>query len=382
MSKAMEHIRYLVDIAGYRSSSSEGERRASEYIKEVLEGLGVESNVENFLSYRTSSYGYIIIYFICIIGALFSLSHEILGFLMAVFGAIAFYRENSCQGVVSRLLTHAPSQNVVGRIPAKDKVCRRVVLCANYDTARSGLMFHPCLAGFFRTFSVFTIISVLGLPVIILFGSLFWPDFFGLFRSFAVLWLCLNIIFLVHKELYGRDIYGANDNASGTGVILALAEKLAKDPMPNTEIWIAATGSEGAGNGGTLALLTRHAQELQEALFLNLNNLGAGYLKYITGEGMIKAYSADPELLLFSAELVRENMDVSLVPHEFRTFTTSAYAALARGYRAMSIMALDEDGLIPNWRWETDLIENLEENNLIEAENFITLLLKKLDRER
>ncbi len=381
MSKAMEHIRYLVEIVGYRSSTSEGERWTSKYIKEILEGLHIESYVETFLSYRTSSYACIIVYLISIVGALFSFSHAILGFLIAGLGAVVFYRENSGYGPISRLLPHDPSQNVVGKVPAKDKVCRRVVLCANYDTPRSGLAFHPRLVGYFRIFSVFTIMSVLGLPVVILFGALFWSDLFGLFRSLAVLWLCVNILQLLHRELYGSQVYGANDNASGTGVILSLAEKLAHDPLQNTEIWIVATGSERAGNGGTLALIKRHAQELQNAVILNLNNVGIGYLKYITGEGTIKAYPADPELLLFSAEAVRENPEISLVPHEFRTFTTSAYTALTRGYRAMSIMALDEDGVIPHWHWKTDLIENLEEQNFVDVEKFVELLLKKLDSE-
>jgi hypothetical protein len=49
------------------------------------------------------------------------------------------------------------------------------------------------------------------------------------------------------------------------------------------------------------------------------------------------------------------------------------------GYRAMSIMAFDEEGVIPNWHWETDVAENLDETNLSEAEVFVDLLLKKID---
>ena len=115
---------------------------------------------------------------------------------------------------------------------------------------------------------------------------------------------------------------------------------------------------------------------------MNLDNIGAGELKYITGEGMIRAYPADPELLMLSAEVARENPDLPLTPHEYRTLPTDAYAALVCGYRAMSIMAFDEEGVIPNWHWETDLIENLDEKNLELAERFVERLLAKIDSEK
>jgi len=187
---------------------------------------------------------------------------------------------------------------------------------------------------------------------------------------------------LLHREVYGRDVYGANDNASGTGAMLSLAEKTAGRPLENTEVWAVATGCEEAGMVGMLAFLKRHGQELQDALIVNLDNIGAGGLKYVTGEGMIKAFPSDPELLMLAAEVVRENPELTLSPQEYRTLPTDAYAALVLGYRAMSVMAFDEEGVIPNWHWETDLIENLDGKNLEEAEAFVEKLLLKIDSEK
>ena len=45
-------------------------------------------------------------------------------------------------------------------------------------------------------------------------------------------------------------------------------------------------------------------------------------------------------------------------------------------------MGLDEDGVVPNWHWETDVVENLNEKNLSDAETFVDLLLKKIDHEK
>jgi len=382
MSKAMEHVRYLVDIVGFRAPASEGERWASKYIAEVLERLGIEHQVESFDSHKTFSYPLIIAFSLSVLGGVLACSHGFLGFLMVTLGAVAFYQEAHCRGWVSRWLPHEPSQNVVGRIPAKGEARRRVLVCAHYDTSRSAWYFHPRFVGGFRTIFLLTVVSAMGLPVFVLLGGLFWSGLFGLLRDLSTLWLFLSILVLLHREVYGKNVVGANDNASGTGVMLALAERLAKERLQNTEVWIAATGCEEAGLVGMRALLNRHGQELEEALILNLDSVGAGELHYITGEGLIKAYPSDPEMLMFSAEVVRENPELPLVPREYRGLATDATAALIGGYRAMSVMALDEEGVVPNWHWETDVAENLDERNLSDAETFADRLLKKIDREK
>ena len=382
MSKAMEHIRYLVDIVGFREPTSEGERWASKYIKEVMEKLGIEHQVEDFSSHRTFSYPYMVIFAVIVLGSLLSCSHGFLGFLITTLGAVAFYLENTCRGWASRIVQHDPSQNVVGRIPAKGEARRKVVLTAHYDTSRSGYSFHPRFVGRFRTAFILTMLSAFGIPVLIVLKGLFWSGLFGLLQNLAALWLVVSFFILLHREVYGKDVYGANDNASGTGVMLSVAEKVSAKPFENTEVWVVATGCEEAGLTGMLNFLTRHEQEVQDALIVNLDSLGAGELKYITGEGMIKAFPSDPELLMLSAEVVRENPDLALVPHEHRTISTDGYAALVRGYRAMSVTALDEEGVTPNWHWETDIVENLEEKNLVDAERFTELLLNKIDSEK
>ena len=382
MSKAMEHVRHLVDIVGYRPPTSEGERKASKYISGVLENLRIVHQEEPFESHKTFSYPLMIVWSVSVVGGLFSCSHRFFGFLLVTLGAVAFYQEAICRGWVSRVLPRGPSQNVVGRIPAKGEPRRRVVLTAHYDTSRTAWYYHPRFVGGFRTAFVITAWSIFGLPVFVLLEGLFWSGLFGMLRDLATLWLFLNMLVLAHREVFGQDVYGANDNAAGTGVMLAVAERVAREPLQNTDVWVVATGCEEAGLVGMLGFLARHEQELQDALILNLESVGAGDLKYVTGEGLVKAIPSDPELLMFSAEVVRENPTLQLAPQEYRAFPTDATAALVGGFRAMSLMALDEEGVIPNWHWETDVAENLEEENLSEAEAFVDLLLKKIDHEK
>ncbi len=378
MSKAMEHIRYLVDIVGYRGPATEAERWASKYIQGVMDKLGIEHQTETFSSHTTFSYPYMIIFAVSVLGALFQ---GFFGFLLTVLAAVALYREAMCRGWASRIVLQEESQNVVGRIPASGQSRRTVVLAAHYDTSRTGLVFQPRLVGHFKTIHMITNFSVLGLPLLITLEAMFWPGLFGLLRVLATLWLVLVFATLLHREVYGKDVYGANDNASGTAVMLSIAENMVQKPLKNTDVWIAATGCEEAGFVGMLAFLKRHEKELRDAFIVNLDSVGAGQLKYITGEGLIKSYPSDPELLMLSAEVGRENTDFSPVPHENQVLPSDSYAALVQGYRAMSVMAFDQEGAIPNWHWESDLIENLDEQNLTDTERFVEALINKIDSE-
>ena len=42
-------------------------------------------------------------------------------------------------------------------------------------------------------------------------------------------------------------VHGANDNASGVGLTLAIGEHYAAKPLANTEVWCVATGARKAG---------------------------------------------------------------------------------------------------------------------------------------
>src|SRR5210317_1880943 len=95
MLKAMEHIRYLEDNVGYRLCGSEEEKSASKYIKEILEGLGIQSQIEEYRFTKGLFQPYLIILAMSLLGALFVSANQVLGFLLTTLAAIAFYMENS-----------------------------------------------------------------------------------------------------------------------------------------------------------------------------------------------------------------------------------------------------------------------------------------------
>lgn len=69
---------------------------------------------------------------------------------------------------------------------------------------------------------------------------------------------------------------GANDNASGVAVVMSLAERLAHEPLANTEVWALASGCEEVGSYGTQAFCDRRRPELPGLFGLSLDNVTGG----------------------------------------------------------------------------------------------------------
>ena len=95
----------------------------------------------------------------------------------------------------------------------------------------------------------------------------------------------------------GRYSPGANDNAASVGTVLGLAERLAGQPLQNTEVWLAFTGCEETNAGGTLALIEEHGSELKEALFVDFEMVGIGdRISYVREEGNISRLTIPQEV--------------------------------------------------------------------------------------
>jgi len=152
------------------------------------------------------------------------------------------------------------------------------------------------------------------------------------------------------------------------GVDRALSEK---------EIWFVATGAEEAGTWGMRAFLDAHAEDLRDALIINLDNLGSGSLFWITEEGMARRYHCDRRLASIARRVAREG-ELPVRGREYRGLSTDATPALARRFRAMSIMAFDINGRLPHWHWHTDTVDNVSFDNLDLAAELVTRLIREV----
>jgi hypothetical protein len=125
------------------------------------------------------------------------------------------------------------------------------------------------------------------------------------------------------------------------------------------------------------AFLAKYGHDLGDAVIINLDNVGSGAVVYVTREGMAKRYEADRRLVGATRRAVRE-ADLPVKGREYRGLSTDATPALARGYRAMSVMAFDINGRLPNWHWSTDTFDGVSEENLQTVVDLVVAVIKEL----
>lgn len=282
-------------LAGPRGSATPAEREAGAYVEGRMQEAGLEVRHEPFHAPRTFSWPYFILYLVPAAAVGLAFHRPGAGAVLALAGVALFYLELNFREILGRLLPRAASGNVVGRLPAAATARRRVVITAHLDSSKAALNFSPGMAGGFRLSFLLMAFAYSLTPVLLAAHALtalpWWP------AAVPAGYLLLSAGFLLHRELWNRLTPGANDNASGVAVLLALAESLGREPPLGLELWFVATGAEESGTWGMADLLRRHRADLRDALFINLDNVGAGQVHYMAAEGMLPAYPAAGELL-------------------------------------------------------------------------------------
>ncbi len=147
--------------------------------------------------------------------------------------------------------------------------------------------------------------------------------------------------------------------------------------LSEKEVWFVATGAEEVGTWGMRAFLKEHGPELHDALIINIDNVGSGAVTYVSAEGMARMYHSDRRLMSAARRAVVDG-NLSVRSRVYKGLSTDATPALARGYRAMSVMAFDINGRLPNWHWATDTVDNVDEANLEQAADFVCAVIREL----
>lgn len=146
--------------------------------------------------------------------------------------------------------------------------------------------------------------------------------------------------------------------------------------LTEKEVWFVATGAEEIGTFGMQALLRDYGDDLRDALIINIDGCGAGQLYWASAEGMARRYRADRRLVSLARRVSRETETI-IKPREYKGLSTDATPALARGFKAMSIMAFDGTGLPVNWHWKSDTAETLDPELIERTAQFVTAMVRE-----
>ncbi|HEY5492972.1 MAG TPA: M28 family peptidase [Candidatus Anoxymicrobiaceae bacterium] len=375
----------LLELAveiGPRGAGTSGEEKAAAFIHERFQSRGLEASTQEFRSIDTYSYLYLIYMGVAVVCGILSKWFPYYVAPIAIIIAALFALDLETFPLISRLLPHKTSRNVIGEIPSESGRVGMVVV-AHYDSAKSALSFSPSLVGNFRlSFSMMIgsifLIALLTLANLIVMAAGSGTNL-GVWIATLVVcaYLLVPITIMIHREATMGYTPGANDNASGVVAMLALADKMSEQESLTPGVMFVATGAEEVGTAGMIEFLKKSGEKVADSLIVNLDNLGTGHVCYIDCEGMLLGHRSS-EVLLWLSDKVTEKKKFPVWRASYRLLSTDATPALARGYAAMSVMAFDDSGALPNWHWESDTVDKIEMENIEVVRGFLWNLAQRI----
>jgi hypothetical protein len=347
----LTHIHALAAGIGPRGSTTEGERRAAGYAAGVMRGLGLSPQVEAFIS-ATSGYQ---LHFLVAISMLIAFGvYPMYGRISAAAAAlIAFtgigsevldllFRDNPLR----RLITMAPSQNVIGILPPAGERRQDLVLIGHLDTNRCALVFSSTgWVNFWRIITPVMFFSFCAQVVLYVIGAVTqWPWAWPATIVSAA--LALTLAFFCAEGELAPYTPGANDNATAAGLVLTLAEHLQAQPLGHTQVWLVNTGCEEVKHYGAIDFFQRHSAEMVHPRVIVFEMLGRDGPAWLEREVIIPpfAYKADPGMIALLEKLVAEDPGLTGHPTLVMGGHTEMADPLRFGIPAVTLIGVGPDG--------------------------------------
>jgi len=386
MELPSKHVLYLSKRIGARGAGSDGEAAAASYVLRSFGEYDLDVDMETFSSWKSDTHGLVIIYLLAIAAfLLFRVSYS-LSLALAVIVFFIFQMETYTWAVTSRLLPRSNASNVIGLARPSGSSKQKVLLVANYDTPKSSPFGRPKLARAYRLIYILSFICIIAILVVGVVGvgatltkvskdavTTVW-----IFSSPFALYLLVLAAMMLFGETRGRYTAGANDNASGVGVMLSVMANIADKPLENTEVWGIATGRNGAGARGMIAFLHRHKHTMRGAYIINVDHCGVGDMKVVTREGTMFGFRCSRRLKRMTMEASRRSKQLELSRGKNRVKKSDAMAALVRGYKAISI-GNDAGGRFVGWKNKNDTLDTLDRETLDRTAKLVRFLLEEID---
>lgn len=392
VNRWMEHISALAADIGPRGSTTGAERRAAEYCARVYSGLGLTPHLEAFTSATSGYQPHLFVALTMLISfAVYPWQGRATAFialLLAALGIFSEIREMLFKDHPLRwLITRGESQNVYTQIQPAGDHCRDLILIGHLDTNRTPLIFATHgWTDFWRIVTPVIFVSFWVQAALYLIGSItqwawVWPVS-GICAAFAALLLAITA--QADMTPYGP---GANDNATGAGLVLTLAEHLIRDPLQHTRVWFLNTGCEEVKHYGAIDFFDRHRAEFHNPRTLVFEMLGIDGPAWLEREVILPpfAYRASPELIATATDIAET---YPAHPVNITGGHTEMADALRVGIPAMTFIGVRKEGVKIGydgpflfWHHPEDTPDKIQPQVLGQAYDYIWEFIQRLDNE-
>lgn len=383
---ALDYIRHLVDTIGPRGSTTEEEAAAASYVSDQLSALGYAPQRQPFLGAESAYAPYALFAALALLSLVLFWQPQPVGAAGAALltGAILISVVQELQfkpNLLRWLLRLDDSQNMVARISAQsERAAQTVVVTAHLDTHRTPLVFRSA-----AWLKFFELLMPAGLAAALILLALFVVGIAEpalILRQLALLpgVVMLAILLLMVQADRTPFTRGADDNASGVGVLLNLAQRLHEAPLQNTEVITVFTGCEEVGAYGADAFFAAHP-ELRGAVHLTIDQVGGLGTQpcVVRGEQFLVPARSDPALLALADAVLARRPDLGATTRSLHGAYGELSIGVKHGLRAIAIGALDAEGHSPNWHKLSDDMTTLDPQVVERCEALIWELLQEVD---
>jgi len=385
----------LVSFRG-RRAGSDAERRAANRFAERLRGMGRQVAVEPTYVHPGWALSLALHCAIGCVGSLITVTQPVVGFALVLLAATSLYLDLNARFYLLRsLFFRRASQNVVSPGGRPDAPAR-LVLCASLDAPRTGFLNGRFCARVFARLTKLT--GLPWSPTRVIFWSLAFlvpvtaAQAAGLESDgLSLLQVIPTLLLLVGAFGYldvgtSRLSPGANENASGVATVLSAARELDREAPAALDVWVVLVGASDPLSQGMRGFARAHRElDRERTLFVCVDSVGAGEVRYLSAEGPAAAFPADRRLLELCdaiAEADRAAGDELRAAPLAHGFATDAHVLRIAKRRAIGITCLEPDELVPrNARTGSDLPQSIDPLGPESAERFCIELARALDRD-
>jgi hypothetical protein len=385
-----EQIEALVDFEE-RAPGSDAERRAAGHLAERLRDDEREAEIEHCDTWPHWPLALSVLAILSVLGSVVSVSEPVPGAALVLTAALLTFIDGAgITALARRPWGRRATQNVVS-VEHEGKP-GTLVLVAHYDAGSQGAIYgrrveerraalgrlirRPIgrLEPLFWAELMVLVCCLLRLPGIessVLTAVQFVPT----------VMLIVAIPLLVDLTLSPASP-GAKDNASGVAVATELARRHG-GTLEHFDLWVLLTGAREALTDGMRGFLRGRRRELgnESTVFVNLDEVGAGQIRYTAKEGALLATRSHPQLVEICEEIAEdadEEDTFGARPIVNRTQSDGA-AVRVRGYPGITITCRNVLDYVPDHHQASDTPGRVELAALERAIGFGGELIERVD---
>jgi hypothetical protein len=380
----LAHVRQFAVEIGPRGSTTPEERQASAYCAKVMQGLGLSPQTEPFTSARSIYHPHLLASAMMLIAfAIYPLAGRASAAAAAVLSLLALVFDlmelSFIDNPLRLLVPKGRSQNVIAQIPPRGNHKRDLVLIGHMDSHRTPIIFSTSrwVAAYQAYTTAAFLLFVLQVALYGLGAVTQWPWVWPTSIPSA---LCAALLALIciHADRTPFSA-GANDNATGAGMVLTLAEHLQAEPLQHTRVWLANTGCEEVQHYGAIDFFRRHQSQLHNPVTVVFEMLGCEGPSWLIKEGVVIPFRSDKRLAALAEKVASEHPEWRARPGMVNGANTEMADALRAGIPAITIMGMGPTFDTSYWHQVGDTYDKMDTEAMARSYAFTWAYLQAID---